>query len=99
MNLKEMVEEQGTLSNTKVKIQDLRGNVTAHIRTNNYGGLFRKKFRIDASDVERYDGLGKISGFFTRAFSYLKGMFNNFLGTAMSLLRLTSGDPLKMIKY
>ena len=29
MNLKEMVEEQGTLFNTKVKIQDLGGNVTA----------------------------------------------------------------------
>ena len=99
MNLKEMVEEQGTLFNTKVKIQDLGGNVTAHIRTNDYGGLFRKKFRIDASDVERYDGLRKISGFFTRAFSYLKGLFSTFLGPAITLLGLTSGDPLNMIKY
>ena len=70
-----------------------------HIRTNDYGGLFRKKFRIDASDVERYDGLGKISGFFTRSFSYLKGVLNTFLGMAKTLLRLTSGNPLNMIKY
>ena len=89
MNLKEMVEEQGTLFNTKVKIQDLGGNVTAHIRTNDYDGLFRKKFRIDASDVERYGGSRKIRRFFTRTFSYLKGLLPAVLAVTMDLLALT----------
>ena len=88
MNLKEMVEERGTLSNTKVKILDLRGNVTAYIKTKDYGGPFRKKFRVDASDVERYDRLGNIGSFFKRGFSYLKGLLRSFVGTAISVVRL-----------
>ncbi len=53
--LKEIVQDEGPLTNAKVKVLNARFEVTAYMKTIDYGGIRRKKWRIQGDRVIRYD--------------------------------------------
>ncbi len=64
--LKEIIQEDGPLTNAKIKILNARFEVTAYIKTIDYGGMRRKKWRIQGDRVIRYDKWQTISMLYCR---------------------------------
>ncbi len=55
LTLKNIIEEEGPLTNAKVKILDDDYEITVYIKTRDYSGINRKKWRIHGQRAIRYD--------------------------------------------
>ncbi len=89
MNLKQLLFEQSTMKNVKIKILDSNYQVAAYLKTYDYGGFFRTKWRIRSNEAVRYDTVGRIKETFHKAFDHLVQLFRVLVGGVVRFSAIT----------